>query len=108
MLLCRPILLIVLKTGLYVRACFFLGHLKILQIRVSWLPGGMGGDQIGCHTVSDMIAPRYHAYSEFISERPGYFLPHYINGSQCETTGSLVKHRWGWLDISMLSFPPLV
>jgi hypothetical protein len=71
---------------------FFLGHLKILQIRVSWFPGGMGGDQIGCHTVSDMIAPRYHAYSEFISERPGYFLPYYINGSRCETTGSLAKH----------------
>jgi hypothetical protein len=45
------------------------------------------------------------AYSELISERPGYFLPHYIDGSRCETTGSLVKHRWGWLDISMLSFP---
>jgi hypothetical protein len=57
MLLCRPILLIVLKTGLYVRVCFFLGHPKILQIRVSWFPGGMGGDQIGCHKVSDMIAP---------------------------------------------------
>jgi hypothetical protein len=70
MLLCRPTLLIVLRTGLYVRACFFLGHLKILKIRVSWFPGGMGGDQIGFHKVSDMIAPRYHAYSEFISEPP--------------------------------------
>jgi hypothetical protein len=55
MLLCRPILLIVLKTGLYVRARFFLGHPKILQIRVSWFPRGRGGDQIGCHTVSYMI-----------------------------------------------------
>jgi hypothetical protein len=41
MLLCRPILLIVLKTGLYVCACFFLGHPKILQILVSWFPGTM-------------------------------------------------------------------
>jgi hypothetical protein len=105
MLLCRPILLIVLKTGLCVRACFFLGHPKILRIRVSWFPVGMGGDQIGCHKVSDMIAPMDHAYSELISERPSYFLSHYVNGSRCETTGSLVKHKWGWLDISMLSFP---
>jgi hypothetical protein len=65
----------------------------------------MGGDQIGYHKVSDMIAPRDHAYSELISECPDYFLPHYIDGSQCETTGSLVKHRWGWLNISMLSSP---
>jgi hypothetical protein len=65
----------------------------------------MGGDQIGCHKVSDMIAPRHHAYSELISERPGYFLPHYIDVSRCETTGSPVKHRWGWLDISVLSSP---
>jgi hypothetical protein len=57
MLLCRPILLIMLKTSLCVRACFFLGHPKILRIRVSWFPVGMGGDQIGCHKVSDMIAP---------------------------------------------------
>jgi hypothetical protein len=58
MLLCRPILLTVLKTGLCVRACFFLGHPKILRIQVSWFPRGMGGDQIGCHKVSDMIAPQ--------------------------------------------------
>ena len=105
MLLCRPILLIVLRTGLCVCACFFLGHPKILRIRVSWFPVGMGGDQIGYHKVSDMIAPSHHAYSELISECPGYFLPHYIDGSRCETTGSLVKHRWGWLNISMLSSP---
>jgi hypothetical protein len=108
MLLCRSILLIVLRTDLCVRACFFLGHPKILRIQVSWFLGGMGGDQIGCHKVSDMIALRHHAYSELISERPGYFLPHYIDDSWCETTDSLVKYRWGWLDISMLSFPPLV
>jgi hypothetical protein len=65
----------------------------------------MGGDQIGCHKVSDMIAPQGYAYSELISERPSSFLPHYINGSRCETTGSLVKHRWGWLDIGKLSSP---
>jgi hypothetical protein len=52
------ILLIVLRTGLCVRACFFLGHPKILRIRVSWFLGGMGGDQIGCHKVFDMIAPQ--------------------------------------------------
>ena len=58
MLLCRPILLIVLRTGICVRACFFLGHPKIMRIRVSWFFGGMGGDQIGCHKVSDMITPQ--------------------------------------------------
>jgi hypothetical protein len=58
MLLCRPILLIVLRTGLCVHTCFFLGHLKILRIRVSWFPVGMGGDQISYHKVSDMIAPQ--------------------------------------------------
>jgi hypothetical protein len=105
MLMCRPILLIVLRTGLCVRACFFLGHPKILRIRVSWFSMGMDGDKIGCHMVSDMVAPRDHAYSELISERPGYFFPHYIDGSRCETTSSLVKHRWGWLDISMFSSP---
>jgi hypothetical protein len=57
MLLCRPIPLTVLKTGLCVRACFFLGHPKILRIRVSWFPVGMGGDQIGCHKVFDIITP---------------------------------------------------
>jgi hypothetical protein len=57
MLLCWPILLIMLRTGLCVRMCFFLGRPKILRIRVSWFPGGMGGDQISCHKVSDMIAP---------------------------------------------------
>jgi hypothetical protein len=35
MLLCRSILLIVLRTGLYIHACFFLGHPKILKIWVS-------------------------------------------------------------------------
>jgi hypothetical protein len=58
MLLCRPILLIVLGTGLCVRACSFPGHPKIFRIRVSWFPVGMGGDQIGCHKVFDMIAPQ--------------------------------------------------
>jgi hypothetical protein len=57
MLLCRSILLIVLKTGICVHVCFFLGHPKILRIQVSWFPVGMDGDQIGCHKVSDMIAP---------------------------------------------------
>jgi hypothetical protein len=87
-LLCRPILLIVLRTGLCVHACFLFGHPKILRNRVSWFSGGMGGDQIGCHKVSDTIAPRHHAYFELISERPGYFFPHYIDGSRCETVGT--------------------
>jgi hypothetical protein len=52
---------------------FFLGHPKILRIRVSWFPVGMGGDQIGCHKVSDMIAPMDHAYFELISECPAIF-----------------------------------
>jgi hypothetical protein len=56
--LCRPTLLIVLKTGLCARVCSFLDHPKILRIRVSWFPVGMGGDQISCHKVSDMIAPQ--------------------------------------------------
>jgi hypothetical protein len=99
------LLLIVLETDLCVHACFFLGHPKILQIQVSWFHVGMGDDQIDCHKVSDMISPRDHAYSELISERPSYFFPYYINGSQCETTGPMVKHWWGWLDISMLSSP---
>jgi hypothetical protein len=45
------------RNCLCVHACFFLSHPKILQIRVSWFPVGMGDDQIGCHKVSDMIAP---------------------------------------------------
>jgi hypothetical protein len=58
MLPCRPILLIVLETGQCVRVCFSLDHPKILRIWISWLPVGMGDDQIGCHKVSDMIAPQ--------------------------------------------------
>jgi hypothetical protein len=37
---------------------FFPWSPKILRIRVSWFPVGMGGDQISCHKVSDMIAPQ--------------------------------------------------
>lgn len=33
-------------------------------------PSGIGGNQIGCHRVFDMIAPRNHANSELISECP--------------------------------------
>jgi hypothetical protein len=105
MLLCRPILLIMLRTGLCVRACFFLGHPKILRIRISWFLGGMGGDQIGCHKISDMIAPQAPCLLRAYLGMPWLFPPHYIDGSRCETTGSLVKHRWGLLDISMLSSP---
>ena len=90
--LCRPILLIVLKTGLYVRVCSFLGHPKILRIRVSWFPVGMGSGQIDCYKASEMIAPRNHAYFELILERPDYFFPYYIDSSRWETTGSLVQY----------------
>jgi hypothetical protein len=75
MLLCRPILIIVLKTGLCVHACFFLGHLKILRIRVSWFPVGMDGDQIGCHKVSDMIAPQGPCLLRAYLGMPLLFLP---------------------------------
>jgi hypothetical protein len=73
--LCRPILLIVLKTGLCVRACFFLDHLKILRIWVSWFPVGMGGDQIGCHKVSDTITPQGPCLLRAYLETPRLFLP---------------------------------
>jgi hypothetical protein len=80
MLRCRPILLIVLKTGLCAHACYFLGHPKTLRIQVFWSPVGMGDGQIGCHKVSDMTAPRDYTNSELISERPSYF--------------SLLLYRW--------------
>jgi hypothetical protein len=72
---CRPILLIVLKTGLCVRACSFLDHPKILRIRVSWFPVGMGGDQIGCLKVSDMIAPQGPCLLRAYLGTPRLFLP---------------------------------
>jgi hypothetical protein len=52
-----PILLTVLGTGLCARACSYLGHLKILQIRVPMFPRGMGDNQIDYHKVSNMIVP---------------------------------------------------
>jgi hypothetical protein len=57
MLWCRPILLIVLRTGLYAHACSFLGQPKTLRIRVFWSLVGMGDGQNGYHKVSDMTAP---------------------------------------------------
>jgi hypothetical protein len=75
MLLCRPIPLTVLKIGLCVRACFFLGHPKILRIRVSWFPVGMGGDQISCHKVSDMIAPQRPCLLRAYLRTPRLFPP---------------------------------
>jgi hypothetical protein len=108
MLLCRPILLIVLRTGLCVRACFSLVARKFCEFGY---PRSLGVRVVIKSAVIRFpiwLPPRHHAYSELISEHPDYFLPHYIDGSRCETNGSLVKHRWGWLDISMLSFPPLV
>jgi hypothetical protein len=92
MLLCQPILLIVLRTGLCVRACFFLGHPKTLRIRVFWSPVGMGDGQTGYHKVSDMTAPGDYTNSELISELPSYFLSYYIDGSRWEITGSLVQY----------------
>jgi hypothetical protein len=91
MLWCEPILLIVLRTGLCAHTCSFPGHLKTLQIRVFWSPVGMGDGKIGYHKVSDMTAPRDYANSDFISERPSYFLSYYIDGSRWETTSSLVQ-----------------
>jgi hypothetical protein len=58
MLLCRLILLIVLRTGICVRTCFFLGHPKTLRIRVFWSPVGMGDGQTRYHKVSYMTSPR--------------------------------------------------
>jgi hypothetical protein len=55
--MCRPILLIMLGTGLCARVCSYPGHPKFLQIRVSLFPGGMGGSQIGCQRISDMTIP---------------------------------------------------
>jgi hypothetical protein len=75
MLPCRPILLIMLKTGLCVRACFFLGHPKFLQIRVSWFPVGMDGDQISCHKVFDMIASQGPCLLRAYLGMPQLFLP---------------------------------
>jgi hypothetical protein len=74
---------------------FFPWSPKIFANSGILVPVGMGGDQIGCLKVSDILPYKDHAYSKLISERPGYFLPHYINGSRCKTTGSLVKHWWG-------------
>jgi hypothetical protein len=54
----QSILLIVLRTGLCARACFYLAQSNFLQIRVSLFPGGTCGNQISCHRVSDMTAPR--------------------------------------------------
>jgi hypothetical protein len=64
--LCRPILLIALKTGLCVCACSFLGHPKFLRIRVSWFPVGMGDGQIDCRKVSNMtvVTPGFRRQTE--------------------------------------------
>jgi hypothetical protein len=75
MLLCHPILLIMLETGLCVHACFFLGHSKILQIRVSWFPVGMGDDQIGYHKVFDMTALQGPCSLQAYLGMPQLFLP---------------------------------
>jgi hypothetical protein len=75
MLLCRPILLIGLKTDLCVPAYFSFVTRKVLRIRVSWFPVGMGGDQIGCHKVSDMIAPQGPCLRRAYLGTPRLFLP---------------------------------
>jgi hypothetical protein len=87
-----PILLIMLRTGLFAHACSFLGHPNFLRIRVFWSPLGMRDGQIGYHKVSDMAAPRDHANSELISERPSHLLSYYIDGNQWEITDSLVQY----------------
>jgi hypothetical protein len=73
--LCQPILLIALKTSLCVRVCSFLGYLKILRIRVSWSPVGMGGGQIGCHKASDMTIPWGPCLLRAYLGMPRLFLP---------------------------------
>jgi hypothetical protein len=65
----------VLKIGLYFHVCSFLDHPKILRIRVSWFPVGMGGDQIGCHKVFDMIAPQGPCLLRAYLGTPWLFLP---------------------------------
>jgi hypothetical protein len=94
--LCRPILLIALKTDLCVHVCSFLGHPKILQIRVSWYPVVWVVVKSAVIRPPIWLPPRDHAYSELISERPRY------------STDYLVKHGWDCLDISMWSSSPLV
>jgi hypothetical protein len=78
----QPILLTVLRTGLCARACFYLADPKILQIQVPMFPGDMGGNQIGCHRVFNIIAPGDHANSKLISEYPSYLLPYYVNSDR--------------------------
>jgi hypothetical protein len=73
--LCRPILLIALKTSLCVRACSFLGHPKILRIRVSRFPVGMGDGQICCRKVSDMTFPQGPCLLRAYLGTPRLFLP---------------------------------
>jgi hypothetical protein len=68
---------------------------------------GTGDSQIGYHRASDMTTPRDRANFELISERFGYIFPHYADGNQRESTGSLVQHRCGCLDISMLFTSPM-
>jgi hypothetical protein len=92
MLRCRPILLIVLRTGLYAQTCSFLGHPKTLRIRVFWSPVGMADGQNGYHKVSDMTAPGDYTNSELISECPSYFLSYYIDRSRWETIDSLIQY----------------
>jgi hypothetical protein len=104
----RLILLIVLKTGLCVRVYSFLDQRKFREF------GYPGSLWVWVMVKSAVVRspiwlfPRDHAYSELISERPDYFFPYYFNSSQWETTGSLSHHRWGCLDTSLLSSPPLV
>jgi hypothetical protein len=39
-----------------------------------------------------MTAPGDYTNSELISKCPNYFLSYYIDGSQWETTGSLIQY----------------
>jgi hypothetical protein len=59
-----------LGTGLCARVCSYLGHSKILRIRVTLFLGGTGDNQIGYHRISYMTAPRDLVNSELISECP--------------------------------------
>jgi hypothetical protein len=58
-----------------VHVCSFLGHPKILRIRVSWSPVGMGGGQISCYKASDMTVPQGPCLLRAYLGMPRLFLP---------------------------------
>jgi hypothetical protein len=95
--LCRPILLIALKIGICVCVCSFLGHPKILRIRVSQIPVGMSDGQIGCRKVSDMTVPHGPCLLRAYLGTPWLFLPllyHPIIGEVVLTLVCCLPTHW--------------